>query len=56
MQSGDNELTVLLHRWSGGDAEAGERLAGEVYQQLKQMARSQLGRERDGHTLQPTAL
>jgi len=56
MQSGDNELTVLLHRWSDGDAEAGERLATEVYQQLKQMARSQLNREREGHTLQPTAL
>lgn len=56
MQSADNELTVLLHRWSDGDAEAGERLAAEVYQQLKQMARSQLSHEREGHTLQPTAL
>ncbi|MEZ5437684.1 MAG: sigma-70 family RNA polymerase sigma factor [Lysobacteraceae bacterium] len=56
MQSGDNQLTTLLHRWSDGDAEAGERLAAEVYQQLKQMARSQLNREREGHTLQPTAL
>ena len=56
MPSGNNDLTVLLRRWSDGDAEAGERLAAEVYQQLKRIARSQLSRERAGHTLQPTAL
>jgi RNA polymerase sigma factor (TIGR02999 family) len=55
-RSSEGDLTALLRQWSGGDAVAGERLVGEVYQQLKQIARRQLERERDGHTLQPTAL
>lgn len=52
----DGDLTRLLRQWSAGDSAAGEQLVEAVYQQLKRIARRQLGLEREGHTLQPTAL
>jgi RNA polymerase sigma factor (TIGR02999 family) len=54
MEPGD--ITILLDRWSGGDAEAFSALVPFVYDELKTLAESHLRRERDGHTLQPTAL
>jgi RNA polymerase sigma factor (TIGR02999 family) len=51
-----DEVTQILHDWSGGDARAPERLMPFVYDELRRLARSFLARERDGHTLQPTAL
>jgi RNA polymerase sigma-70 factor (ECF subfamily) len=51
-----HEVTQILHDWSGGDANAPERLMPFVYDELRRLARTFLFRERDGHTLQPTAL
>jgi RNA polymerase sigma factor (TIGR02999 family) len=50
------DVTGLLQAWSGGDTEAGDRLATAVYQELRRRAAVYLRRERIGHTLQPTAL
>jgi RNA polymerase sigma factor (TIGR02999 family) len=50
------EITRLLADWHAGDAEALERLAPLVYAELRRIARRQMGREREGHTLQATAL
>ena len=51
-------VTVFLRRWQAGDAEDAElgRILPVVYDELRAMARRQLRAERDGHTLQPTAL
>lgn len=53
-QSG--EITQLLRSWASGDAAALEALWPRVYEDLKQLARRQLSRERGDHTLQRTAL
>jgi RNA polymerase sigma-70 factor (ECF subfamily) len=49
-------VTVLLKRWSAGDAGALDALLPAVQHELRRLARSYMRRERDGHTLQPTAL
>jgi RNA polymerase sigma factor (TIGR02999 family) len=46
----------LLDDWSRGDRRALETLLPVVYAELRRIAARQLRRERDGHTLQPTAL
>ena len=51
-----DEVTEILHDWSGGDRAAPERLMPLVYDEMRRLARSFLSRERGGHTLQPTAL
>ncbi len=45
-----------MNRWSGGDAEALDKLVPIVYSELHRLAHYHLRRERDGHTLQTTAL
>ena len=50
------EITQLLNRWVDGDDEALERVAPIVYEELKRIARGVFSSERQGHTLQPTAL
>src|ERR1044072_2587320 len=50
------EITRLLADWNAGDAEALERLAPLVYAERRRIARRQMGGERQGHTLQATAL
>lgn len=50
------EITRLLKAWSGGDSSALDRLAGQVYGELRVMARRYMKNERPGHTLQTTAL
>jgi RNA polymerase sigma factor (TIGR02999 family) len=50
------EITVLLRAWRDGDQAAFDRLASLVYADLLQMARHHMRRERDGNTLQTTAL
>jgi RNA polymerase sigma-70 factor, ECF subfamily len=50
------EVTELLRAWSRGEAEAREKLIPLIYEDLRQRARRQMGRERRGHTLQTTAL
>jgi RNA polymerase sigma factor (TIGR02999 family) len=50
------ELTDLLTRWANGDRTAFEALLPRVYGELHHLARLHMNREREGHTLQPTAL
>ena len=52
----EHELTELLSAWANGDAAALERLTPLVYDELRRIARQQMRREGEGHTLQPTAL
>lgn len=49
-------VTDLLKAWSKGDESALTRIVPLVYDELRQLARNHLRRERTGHTLQPTAL
>lgn len=50
------EITQLLQAWRGGDERALEKLTPQVYRELRQAARRSMRGERDGHTLQTTAL
>ena len=54
--SPQGEVTRLLLAWKQGDREALEKLIPLVYSDLHRMARRHLGRERPGHSLQPTAI
>src|SRR5436190_6900462 len=56
MRSQPTEITQLLHRWRGGDLEAENRLFEAVLPEMRILAARYLRRERQGHTLQPTAL
>lgn len=49
-------ITDLLAAAHGGDPDAGDALARAVQAELRTLAASFLRRERDDHTLQPTAL
>ena len=49
-------MTQILDDWTRGDREALNRLVPLVYSELRRLARRHLGRERQGHTLQTTAL
>lgn len=51
-----NEITSLLARCRTGDASALDRITPMVYTELKALAARALRSERDGHTLQTTAL
>jgi RNA polymerase sigma factor (TIGR02999 family) len=51
-----SRVALLLRQWSGGDAAALEELVPMVYQELRRLAHYHLRQERDGHTLQTTAL
>ena len=50
------EITALLDEWGRGDSRALDRLVPLVYGELRRVAARQLRRERNGHSLQPTAL
>jgi RNA polymerase sigma factor (TIGR02999 family) len=49
-------VTELLRAWNDGEDGALERLVPLVEAELRRLARGYMGRERRGHTLQPTAL
>jgi RNA polymerase sigma factor (TIGR02999 family) len=51
-----NEISRLLHAWSGGDRNALDDLLPLVYDELHRQAHRFLRRERQNHTLQTTAL
>jgi RNA polymerase sigma factor (TIGR02999 family) len=51
-----HDVTRLLAEWARGDQQALDDLAPLVYRELRQLAASCLRKERQGHTLQPTAL
>lgn len=50
------DVTQLLNQWVEGDAAALDQVTPLVYAQLRQIARQIFRRERESHTLQPTAL
>jgi RNA polymerase sigma factor (TIGR02999 family) len=50
------QITSLLADWSNGDRAALDQLMPLVYDELRQIAHRHLNREREGHTLQTTAL
>ncbi len=52
----DKDVTGLLIEWQGGNQEALNQLMPLVYDELHELARRQLRRERPTHTLQSTAL
>lgn len=49
-------ITAALHDLASGDKTAMERVLPHVYGELRKLAGHYLRQERDGHTLQPTAL
>lgn len=51
-----NDLTTLLGDAANGDARSLNQLYEQVYAELRAIAAHQMRAERDGHTLQPTAL
>ena len=50
------DITGLLHRWSDGDQAALAELTPLVYEELRRLARHHLAGERQGQTLNTTAL
>lgn len=50
------DVTALLLELRDGDREALDRVFPIIYGELHRIAHAQLARERDGHTLSPTAL
>jgi RNA polymerase sigma factor (TIGR02999 family) len=50
------DVTALLAGWRAGSAEAEEALMAKVQPELRRLAAAYLRRERQGHTLQPTAV
>jgi len=52
----DEDITVLLGRWSHGDSEALRRVLPLVYDEMLATARGYMNRERPNHTLQATGL
>ena len=56
MAEAHSQVASLLHQWSGGDTGALKQLVPIVYNELRRLAHYHLRKERDGHTLQTTAL
>jgi len=54
--SPSRDITQLLRAWGTGDEHALEELTPLVYDELRKAAKRQMAKERDGHTLQTTAL
>lgn len=54
--SAQHQVTQTLSDWSGGDAAALEKLIPLVQPELHRLAHHYMRREREGHTLQTTAL
>jgi RNA polymerase sigma factor (TIGR02999 family) len=56
MAESDSQVARLLQQWSGGDRAALKQLVPIVYNELRSLAQYHLRNEREGHTLQTTAL
>jgi RNA polymerase sigma-70 factor, ECF subfamily len=52
----EHEITRLLQAWRQGDERALDKLTPQVYRELHRAASRCMSQERDGHTLQTTAL
>ena len=51
-----SQIDELLRSWTSGEPESLAPLMAAVYDELRRVAVAQMRRERDGHTLQPTAV
>ena len=56
MEQLPGEVTVLLRKAQGGQIDAADQLVRLVYSELRRIAGAFMRGERQGHTLQPTAL
>jgi RNA polymerase sigma-70 factor, ECF subfamily len=56
MSSSQNSVTQLLIKWRDGDETALDQLTPIVYQELRRLAHAHMRHERQGHTLQTSAL
>ena len=56
MEAQTVNVTELLRAWSAGNQTALDQLIPVVHGELKRIARRYMARERQGHTLQPSAL
>ena len=56
LMSDTHEVTQLLAEWARGNQNALDDLTPLVYRELRQLAAAYLRKERQDHTLQPTAL
>lgn len=54
--SAHRDVTEILNAAAQGDSRAAAELLPLVYDELRRLARSRMGKHADGHTLQPTAL
>ena len=54
--SSRHDVTGLLLRWRDGEKDALDHLIPIIYADLRRMAKARLRSERDGHSLQTTAL
>ena len=55
-QTSQHDVTQLLKAWSAGDKAVQDQLIELTIDELRRRAQGYLRRERQGHTLQPTAL
>jgi RNA polymerase sigma factor (TIGR02999 family) len=56
MAAASEGITQLLINWRSGDKAALDQLMPIVYEELRRLARGFMGRERNNHTLQTSAL
>ena len=56
MKTSSEDITQLLRAWNAGDESALEKVTPLVYRELYRLAGHYMGGEREGHTLQATAL
>ena len=56
MSLDEEELPALVDRWRAGDENALDNLVAFLYDDLRALAHRHLGRQREGHTLDTTAL
>ena len=56
MTQPDGDITKLLDDLSSGNKSVVDHLLPIVYDELRKIARNQMNREREGHTLSPTSL
>ena len=56
MIQSEKPITLILQELKNGSPDSLNKLLPVVYEELRRLAKSHLSRERDNHTLQPTAL
>jgi RNA polymerase sigma factor (TIGR02999 family) len=56
VQAANDDISALLGRWGTGTPADDQQLLGAVHAELRRIAAAYMRRERQDHTLQPTAL